>query len=136
MNTNIPAEAHRIEIRVYYEDTDFSGNVYHAQYLKFFERGRTEFLRDRGVHHHELSKKGLHFAVTRMEIFFDAAAHIDEVLTVETRLGEASGARVALSQSIRRGEAVISRAEVTVAMINQRGRAARIPGEVRAALGG
>src|SRR5665213_118470 len=58
--------SHRIEVRVYYEDTDFSGAVYHAAYLHFFERGRTEFLRDEGVHHSELAKDGIAFAVRSM----------------------------------------------------------------------
>src|SRR5690606_8022497 len=67
---------HRFPIRIYYEDTDFSGNVYHAAYLKFFERGRTEFLRDEGIHHSELAAQGLAFAVRSMDIAFDRAAHI------------------------------------------------------------
>ncbi|MEX0628981.1 MAG: YbgC/FadM family acyl-CoA thioesterase [Cucumibacter sp.] len=121
-------------IRVYYEDTDFSGNVYHAQYLKFFERGRTEYLRARGVHHAELAKDSLVFAVTHMELFFDAAAHIDDVLTVETRVGVLSGARVVLDQAMRRDGTIAARAEVTVAMLNARGRPVRIPTAIRAAL--
>lgn len=125
---------HRLEIRVYYEDTDFSGNVYHAQYLKFFERGRTEYLRARGVRHAELAKDGFVFAVTHMEIFFDAAAHIDDLLTVETRLGIPGGARVVLDQTMRRDGTIVARAEVTVAMLNARGRPVRIPAAIRAAL--
>ena len=62
---------HRFSVRVYYEDTDFSGNVYHAAYLHFFERGRTEFLRDLGVHHSELAKDGIAFAVRSMTIEFE-----------------------------------------------------------------
>src|SRR5690606_25476414 len=77
---------HTFPVRVYYEDTDFSGNVYHAAYLKFFERGRTEFLREMGVHHSELARQGLAFAVRSMQIEFEAAAHIDDELLVETRV--------------------------------------------------
>ena len=73
---------HRLTQRVYYEDTDFSGNVYHAAYLKFFERGRTEFLRDLGIHHSELAEQGIAFAVRTMELDFVAAARIDDLLTV------------------------------------------------------
>ena len=73
MSTNNP---HRLSLRVYYEDTDFSGNVYHAAYLHVFERGRTEFLRDIGVHHSELVKDGIAFAVRSMSIDFAAAAHL------------------------------------------------------------
>ena len=94
--------AHRFEVRVYYEDTDFSGAVYHAAYLHFFERGRTEFLRDLGVHHSELAKIGLAFAVRSMSIEFERAAHIDDLLTVTTTVDAASGARMQLSQVIER----------------------------------
>jgi len=124
----------RLTIRVYYEDTDFSGNVYHAQYLKFFERGRTEFLRALGVHHSELIESGLVFAVTHLEIGFNAAAHIDDLLSVETRLGDLSGARVVLDQSIWRDETIIAHAEVTIAMLNEKGRPVRIPPAVKNAL--
>ena len=68
--------SHRFPVRVYYEDTDFSGNVYHAAYLHFFERGRTEFLRAEGVHHSELIEEGIAFAVRSMEIDFPRAAQL------------------------------------------------------------
>ena len=87
-------EPHCISVRIYYEDTDFSGFVYHAAYLKFFERGRTEFLRELGVHHAELAEQGVAFAVRRMEIDFEAAARIDDLLTVETAVEGGSGARL------------------------------------------
>jgi len=126
--------ADRLDIRVYYEDTDFSGAVYHAQYLKFFERGRTEYLRARGVHHSELIEDGLAFAVTHMEIWFDKAARIDDEVIVETRARTVGGARVDLSQAIRRGDTMIARAEVTIAMVDRHGKAARIPLRVKDAL--
>ena len=85
---------HRFEVRVYYEDTDFSGNVYHAAYLHFFERARTEFLRAEGIHHSELAKDGIAFAVRRMEIDFAGAAHIDDLLSVETSIQSMTGARL------------------------------------------
>src|SRR3954463_9247192 len=93
---------HRFPVRIYYEDTDFSGNVYHAAYLKFFERGRTEFLRDLGIHHSELAKDGIAFAVRGMNIQFLGAAHIDDLLSVHTRVGAVSGARLTLEQAIER----------------------------------
>ena len=80
--------AHRFEVRVYYEDTDFSGNVYHAAYLHFFERARTEFLRAEGIHHSELAKEGIAFAVRSMEIDFAGAAHIDDLLDGRDRRGQ------------------------------------------------
>ena len=125
---------HSFPIRIYYEDTDFSGNVYHAAYLKFFERGRTEFLRDLGVHHHELAALGLAFAVRSMEITFDGAAHIDDLLGVTTEVAKVSGARLVLSQTIRRGETVLTRATVVVAAIKITGGPARMPGALRALL--
>jgi len=118
---------HRLNVRVYYEDTDFSGNVYHAAYLHFFERGRTEFLRDLGVHHSELIHDGIAFAVRRMSIDFVAAAHIDDELEVTTDVGSATAARLNLIQTISRGGSEIVRAEVQVVCIKVSGGAARMP---------
>lgn len=118
---------HRFPIRIYYEDTDFSGNVYHAAYLKFFERGRTEFLRDEGIHHSELAEQGIAFAVRSMEIAFDGAAHIDDLLTVTTEVEAISGARLTLRQAILREETVLTRASVVVVAIKTSGGPARMP---------
>jgi acyl-CoA thioester hydrolase len=119
--------ANRFEVRVYYEDTDFSGNVYHAAYLHFFERARTEFLRAEGIHHAELAKTGIAFAVRRMEIDFAGAAHIDDLLTVETSVMAITGARLTLQQTIARGSTELARATVVVVAITTGGRAARMP---------
>ena len=118
---------HQFPIRIYYEDTDFSGNVYHAAYLKFFERGRTEFLRDEGIHHSELAGQGIAFAVRSMEIFFDGAAHIDDLLTITTEVAAITGARLTLDQVILRGDVVLTRATVVVVAIKTSGGAARLP---------
>ncbi|UJW87345.1 tol-pal system-associated acyl-CoA thioesterase [Devosia sp. SL43] len=118
---------HRFPVRIYYEDTDFSGNVYHAAYLKFFERGRTEFLRDEGIHHSELAAQGIAFAVRSMDIQFDGAAHIDDLLTVTTEVAAISGARLTLTQSILRDETVLTRATVMVVAIKTSGGPARMP---------
>jgi acyl-CoA thioester hydrolase len=126
------SKSHRIEVRVYYEDTDFSGAVYHAAYLHFFERGRTEFLRAEGIHHSELIEQGLAFAVRAMEIEFLRAAAIDDLLTVDTAVIEVSGARLVLDQSIERGDELVARARVTVVAVKG-GRAARLPKAVLAA---
>ena len=85
------SRSHRFDVRVYYEDTDFSGAVYHAAYLHFFERGRTEFLRAEGIHHSELTEDGIAFAVRSMEIDFQRAAHIDDLLVVDTAVAEIIG---------------------------------------------
>ena len=127
-------EPHVLQVRVYYEDTDFSGNVYHAAYLKFFERGRTEFLRDMGIHHSELAQEGIAFAVRAMTIEFEHAAHIDDLLDVETRVAALSGARLTLEQTIRRDGDVLTRAQVEVVAIKVGGGAARLPRAIRAAL--
>jgi acyl-CoA thioester hydrolase len=124
--------AHHFPVRIYYEDTDFSGNVYHAAYLKFFERGRTEFLRAAGIHHSELAAQGIAFAVRSMEIAFDGAAHIDDLLTVTTAVGAISGARLTLTQAILRDETVLTRATVVVVAIKTSGGAARMPREILA----
>ncbi|SEQ12803.1 (3S)-malyl-CoA thioesterase [Devosia sp. YR412] len=118
---------HQFPVRIYYEDTDFSGNVYHAAYLKFFERGRTEFLRDEGIHHSELAGQGIAFAVRSMEISFDGAAHIDDLLTVTTEVAAITGARLTLNQVILRGEVVLTRATVIVVAIKTSGGPARMP---------
>jgi acyl-CoA thioester hydrolase len=125
---------HRFSVRVYYEDTDFSGNVYHSAYLHFFERARTEFLRSIGVHHSELIQQGIAFAVRSMQIEFDAAAHIDDLLEVETRVETVSPARLSLDQRIVRQGKVITRAKVLVVAINATGRPARMPKPILASL--
>lgn len=126
---------HRFEVRVYYEDTDFSGNVYHAAYLHFFERARTEFLRAEGIHHSELAKEGIAFAVRRMEIDFAGAAHIDDLLTVETSVVACSGARLTLEQVIARESTMLARAVVVVVAITSAGKAARMPKAILARFG-
>ncbi len=121
------SEPHLFPVRVYYEDTDFSGNVYHAAYLHFFERGRTEFLRARGVHHSELMKDGIAFAVRSMHVEFEAAAHIDDELVVETSVASATGARLHLEQRVSRGGKLIAHARVLVVAIRIGGGVARMP---------
>lgn len=123
---------HAIAVRVYYEDTDFSGNVYHASYLRFCERGRSEFLRAIGVHHAELAREGVAFAVRHMTIDFLLPARIDDLLTVETRVVAVSGARLVLAQSVRRGADRLVDAQVTVAAIRLDGRPTRLPAALRA----
>ena len=120
-------EPHTFPVRIYYEDTDFSGNVYHAAYLKFFERGRTEFLRDLGIHHFELAKDGIAFAVRAMNIQFLGAAHIDDLLSVGTRVEAISGARLTLAQTIKRDGVELTQAQVVVVAIKTQGGVARLP---------
>ena len=122
---------HLLRQRVYYEDTDFSGIVYHARYLHFLERGRTDFLRLVGIHHSEIgdAAKGeaLVWVVRRMTIEFIAPARIDDVLEIETRLADVSGARVVMKQVIRCDGKVLNEARVEAALINPKGRPKRFP---------
>ncbi len=130
----VVARRHLLPVRVYYEDTDFSGVVYHATYLRFLERGRTEFLRAAGVDQSTLhAKGGLAFAVRHMTLDFLRPARMDDVLVVETRTEEVRGASLLLAQRILRGDEVLLTADVRVAAVSK-GRPARIPEDLRAVL--
>ncbi len=124
---------HRLMARVYFADTDFTGVVYHARYLEFLERGRSDFLRLAGVHHTELAdgKHGetLAWVVRRMEIDFRQPARIDDIVTVETRTEKISGARIFMAQRLLRGEDVLVEAKVEAAIIGASGKPRRFPKE-------
>ena len=125
-------EGHTLIQRVYYEDTDFSGVVYHARYLHFLERGRTDFLRCLGVEQGKMAADGesLVFVVHRMEIDFKSPARMDDVLTIRTVTEKAAGAKLILDQEIRRDGLLLIAARVIVAVINARGRPQRLPAEI------
>lgn len=126
-------QGHQLLQRVYYEDTDFSGLVYHARYLHFLERGRTDYLRCLGCQQSDLvaaDEEGLVFVVHRMEIDFKQPAKMDDVLTVNTSTEKAGGAKMILNQEIRRGETLLIVAKVTIAVINRSGRPRRLPDSV------
>ncbi len=124
---------HRLIARVYYADTDFSGVVYHARYLEFFERGRSDFLRLAGVHHAELAggSRGekIVWIVRRMEIDFVKSARMDDILTIDTRTERISGARITMGQELRRADEVLVTARVEAAIIGELGRPRRFPRE-------
>lgn len=122
---------HRFPVRVYFEDTDFSGHVYHAAYLKFLERGRTEYLRALDIHHSELVKEGLVFAVSRLEVDYLRPARIDDLLDITTRPAELGGARLVLDQTVARGDKALCRARVTAVLLNAAGRPVRLPTALR-----
>jgi acyl-CoA thioester hydrolase len=126
---------HRLPVRVYYEDTDFSGVVYHASYLRFMERGRTELIRALGVEQRELfdGDVALAFAVRRMGIDFLKPAVMDDELIIETEPKGARGATMDLSQRVLRGADILVSADVMVACVGG-GRARRIPDALRARL--
>ncbi|MDP9138493.1 MAG: tol-pal system-associated acyl-CoA thioesterase [Pseudomonadota bacterium] len=129
---------HVLAVRVYHEDTDFTGVVYHATYLKFCERGRSDCLRLLGIHHDELHGRSsdgrLGFVVRRMRCDFHRPARIADKLEVHTRLTGLSGARLTVDQTVARGDERLFEAEVILALIDERGRPRRIPAAISAAL--
>ena len=126
-------EGHVLRQRVYFEDTDFTGLVYHARYLHFMERGRSDYLRLLGIGHQELAAEGLSFAVAKMTVEFRRPARVDDVVTIRTRLSALSGARIVLAQRIENEGTLLVAADVTIAMIRNGGRPARLPPGIRSA---
>lgn len=134
---------HRLPIRVYYEDTDAGGIVYHSNYLRFAERGRTEMLRALGSGHTDLvQSEGVAFAVRRCEIDFRWPARLDDLLEVETRIADIGGASIVFEQTIfivadmaaKTERRLLVRILLTVFCLNPQGRPVRLPGPVRLAL--
>lgn len=106
-----------MEFRVYYEDTDAGGVVYHARYLGFFERGRTEFFRDRGLSVHQLHEEGRLFPVVRMEIDFRYPARLDDLVRVETEIAELGKTSFTLQQRLLRAQDAKLLAEGLVTLV-------------------
>jgi acyl-CoA thioester hydrolase len=131
---------HHMQVRVYYEDTDFSGIVYHANYLRFMERGRTNYLRLLGAAQSELFAEaqsetpGFAFVVRAMQLDFLKSAKMDDLLDVITRPIEVRGASITMQQQIKRDDVVLIEAKVKVAFVSG-GRARPIPLPLRAAMG-
>lgn len=124
--------SHSFALRVYYEDTDLAGIVYYANYLKFIERGRSEWVRSLGIDKAALKRDhGIVFAVRRVEADYLRPARFDDELTVITDLITASGARIVLDQSVTRAGEKLFTAQVTLVCLNDSGAAARLPAEVR-----
>jgi acyl-CoA thioester hydrolase len=126
---------HLFSCRVYYEDTDLAGIVYYANYLKFIERARTEWVRGLGIDQGRLkADQGIVFAVRRVVADYLAPARFDDELIVETDLLSLTVARIVLSQIVRRGPERLFEAEVTLVALTEAGRPARLPADVRRAL--
>ena len=126
---------HRLHLRVYYEDTDLAGIVYYANYLRFIERARTEWVRGLGVDQGALKREaGVVFAVRRVVADYLSPARFDDELVVETRPVSATAARIVLAQRVLRGEEGLFEAEVTLVALSDAGRPARLPADVRRAL--
>ena len=123
---------HIFPLRVYYEDTDLAGIVYHANYLKFIERARSEMVRAAGVSQTVMKDEGgIVFAVRRMEVAFLAPAKFEDDLQVRTRLGRLTGARFDMEQDVWRGDTLLFSASVQVVCLDAKGRATRIPADIR-----
>ncbi|MEH6664446.1 MAG: tol-pal system-associated acyl-CoA thioesterase [Brevundimonas sp.] len=127
---------HVLPVRVYYEDTDFTGLVYHANYVRYFERGRSDFLRLAGVGHADLlaGETPLAFVITSMDLRFLKAARIDDALVVRTTYDSLRGPRLTIRQTITRAGEVLCRAEVEAAVIDLAGRPRRAPATLVAAV--
>ncbi len=130
---------HTFPVRVYYEDTDFSGVVYHASYLRFMERGRTEMLRSKGVDQGAVlageAGERFGFAVRAMAIDFLKPARMDDLLSIETDVVEVGGASMELAQRVKRGDELLIAATVRIACVVD-GRPCRLPAAIRAKLAG
>ena len=130
---------HVLPVRVYFEDTDFSGLVYHASFLRWCERGRSDYLRLVGNEHRALIEGGdgaepSAFVVRRMHLEYLKPARIDDVLEVETRVAEVKGAALRLAQRVVRGEAVLFEADVLVVLVSVSGKPQRLSQRLRTRL--
>jgi acyl-CoA thioester hydrolase len=122
-------------LRVYYEDTDLAGIVYYANYLRFIERARTEWVRALGIDQVALrDRTGIVFAVRRVEADYLRPARFDDVLDVDTTLSALTPARIVLDQSIRRGGDLLFQAKVTLVALTPRGTPTRLPADLHARL--
>jgi acyl-CoA thioester hydrolase len=134
----IEGDTHVLPVRVYFEDTDFTGLVYHANFLKFCERGRSDFIRMLGIDHRSLAnpKEGQPsvFVVRRIEVDYLKPARIDEVLEVVTQCAEIGGATLVLAQEVRRDGVALARLKVSVVLVSKAGKPQRLGQLVRGAL--
>ena len=122
---------HRFEVRVYYEDTDLAGIVYYANYLKFIERARSEWVRGLGIDQVQMKADGLVFAVRRVEADYLAPAKYDDTLVVETTMQAGSGVRLVVRQDVKRAGEVLFSALVTIICMSEQGAVARLPAAIR-----
>ncbi|GHA50632.1 tol-pal system-associated acyl-CoA thioesterase [Amylibacter ulvae] len=120
---------HEFKLNVFYEDTDMAGIVYYANYLKFIERGRSTLTREIGIDQLEMQRKGVVFAVRKIEAEYLGAAKLDDELVIATVLQQVTGAKILFQQEVLRGDDVLFSALITVVCIGENGRATRIPKE-------
>jgi acyl-CoA thioester hydrolase len=122
---------HRKEIRVYYEDTDMAGIVYYANYLRYIERARSDWVRDMGIEQLAMKEAGVVFAVRRVEADYIMPARFDDILEVRTTLDSLSAAKMVMAQEVWRGEDLIFTAKVLIVCIGAGGKPVRLPAECR-----
>lgn len=122
---------HTLPIRVYYEDTDMAGIVYYANYLRYIERARSDWVRGLGIDQNAMKAQGLVFAVRRVEADYLMPARLDDELVVETEVLQVTGARLVMDQVVRRGKDRLFHAVVTVVVITDSGHPARMPANLR-----
>jgi acyl-CoA thioester hydrolase len=122
---------HRFPVRVYYEDTDMGGIVYHANFLKYIERARSAWVRDLGINQNAMRAGGTIFVVRRVEADYLAPAHFDDALEVVTETASVSAARLVMEQVVMRGTTALFRAMVTVVCVGPNGAPVRLPSVLR-----
>lgn len=123
---------HLFPIRVYYEDTDMGGIVYHANYLRYIERARSDWVRNLGNDQNAMKDAGLVWVVRKIEAEYLNTAKFDDELQVETEVANLSGVRLTMNQLITRGDTEIFRASVTAVCMTTEGKPTRLPAEIRA----
>ncbi len=125
---------HVFDLRVYYEDTDLAGIVYYANYLRFIERARSEWVRELGIDQAQMKAEGMVFAVRRVEADYLSPARYDDQLRVETTMQPGSGARLVMRQDVKRGDTILFSAIVTIICMTTQGVVCRLPAVIRQAM--
>lgn len=120
-----------LRIKVYYEDTDAGGVVYYANYLRYLERGRTEFLADSGINVAEYHRGGLIFTVTQVDIRYRRPAALGDTVEIITEIADMKNASLTFSQKVMKDGALLAEAEVTLACVDQSGKPQRLPEEIK-----
>lgn len=125
---------HSYRVRVYYEDTDMGGIVYHANYLRYIERARSDWVRQLGNDQNAMREAGIVWVVRKIEAEYLSTAKFEDILTVETTMDSISGARLVMGQTVKRDDKPIFKATVTAVCMNAAGKPVRLPAEIRALL--
>lgn len=127
-------QTHLYKVRVYYEDTDMGGVVYHANYLKYIERARSDYVRRLGNDQNAMRDNGIVWVIRRIEAEYLSPARFEDELVVETQFLSRSGVRLTMGQLVKRGDTEVFRATVTAVCMNAQGKPVRLPAEIRALL--